>query len=59
MGLATHPTKGVDVALVYKHEKMDNGFINSAYSGYSSKLGTVPMTSGEVNEVGIWAQVAF
>ncbi len=59
VGLATHPTKGVDVALVYKHEKMDNGFINTAYTGYSSKLGTVPMTSGEVNEVGIWAQVAF
>ncbi len=59
VGLATHPTKGVDVALVYKHEKMDGGFINTAYSGFSSKLGTVPMTSGEVNEVGIWAQVAF
>ncbi len=59
VGLATHPTKGVDVALVYKHEKMDGGFINTAYSGFSSKLGTVPMTSGQVNEVGIWAQVAF
>lgn len=59
VGLATHPTKGVDVALVYKHEKMDNGFINTAYTGFSSKLGTAPMTSGEVNEVGIWAQVAF
>jgi hypothetical protein len=59
VGLATHPTKGVDVALVYKHEKMANGFINTSYSGYSSKLGTVSMTSGEVNEIGVRAQVAF
>ena len=29
VGLATHPIKGVDVALVYKHEKMDGGLINS------------------------------
>jgi len=59
VGLATHPTKGVDVALVYKHEKMDDGFINTAYTGFSSKLGTASMTSGEVNEVGVFAQVAF
>jgi hypothetical protein len=59
VGLVTHPTKKIDVALVYKHEKMDNGLINSQYSGYSSKLGTAPMTSGEVNEVGIWTQVSF
>lgn len=59
VGLATHPIKGVDVALVYKHEKMDNGLINSQYSGFNKTLGTVPMTSGEINEVGVWAQVAF
>ncbi|HVS76613.1 MAG TPA: hypothetical protein VHE11_06735 [Steroidobacteraceae bacterium] len=59
VGFATHPTKGVDVALVYKHEKMDNGFINSSYGGFSKTLGAVPMTRGEVNEVGIWGQVAF
>ena len=59
VGLATHPTKGVDVSLVYKREKMDNGLINSQYSGFNKTLGTAPMTSGEVNEVGIWAQVAF
>ena len=47
------------MALVYKHEKMDNGLINSQYSGFASKLATAPMTSGEVNEVGVWAQVAF
>lgn len=59
VGLATHPTKGVDVSLVYKHEKMDNGLINSQYGGFSKTFGTAPMTSGEINEVGIWAQVAF
>jgi hypothetical protein len=59
VGLATHPTKHVDVALAYKRERMDGGFINTAYSGFSSRLATAPMTSGEVNEVGIWAQVAF
>lgn len=59
VGLATHPTKGVDVSLVYKHEKMDGGFINTAYTGFNKTLGTAPMTKGEVNEVGIFAQVAF
>ena len=59
VGFATHPTKGVDVALVYKHEKLDDGFINTAYSGFNRTLGTVTMTKGEVNEVGVWAQVAF
>ena len=59
VGLATHPTKGVDVSLVYKHEKMDNGLINSQFGGFSKTLGTAPMSSGEINEVGIWAQVAF
>jgi hypothetical protein len=59
VGLAAHATSKIDLSLVYKHEKMDNGFINSAYTGFSSKLGTVAMTSGEVNEVGVFAQVAF
>jgi hypothetical protein len=59
VGLAAHATSKIDVSLVYKHEKMDNGFINTAYTGFSSKLGTVAMTRGEVNEVGIFAQVAF
>jgi len=59
VGLAAHATSKVDVSLVYKHEKMDNGLINSQYSGFSSKIGTVPMTSGKVDEIGIFAQVAF
>ena len=59
VGVAAHATSKIDVALVYKHEKMDNGLINSQYSGFSSKLGTVAMTSGEVNEIGIFTQVAF
>ena len=59
VGLATHPTKGVDVSFVYKHEKMDNGLVNDSYSGFSKTLGTAPMTKGEINEFGVWAQVAF
>ena len=59
VGLAAHATSKIDVSLVYKHEKMDNGFINTAYTGFSSKLGTVAMTSGEVNEIGIFTQVAW
>lgn len=59
VGFATHPVKGIDVALVYKHEKMDGGFINDQYSGFNKTLGTIPMTKGEVNEVGVWAQIAF
>jgi hypothetical protein len=59
VGLAAHATSKIDVSLVYKHEKMDNGFINTAYTGYSAKLGTVAMSSGEVNEIGIFTQVAW
>lgn len=58
-GLATHLTTGVDVALVYKHERMEGGLVNSAYSGFSRTLGIVPMAGAEVSELGIWARAAF
>ena len=54
VGFAVHPRKDVDVALVYKHEKVNGGgFVNTSYG----KLGG--LTEGKVDEVGIWTQVVF
>jgi hypothetical protein len=54
VGVDMKPIKNVDVALVYKHEKVDGGgFINTSYG----KIGGT--TDGKVDEIGIWTQVAF
>jgi predicted porin len=53
VGVAARPLKGVDVALVYKYEKVENGVINTS----NGKIGGVG--DGKYNEIGVWAQVAF
>jgi len=30
LGLVSHPRKNVDVALAYKYEKVDNGFVTTS-----------------------------
>ncbi|MGH8288716.1 MAG: porin [Steroidobacteraceae bacterium] len=57
IGAVTHPVKNVDVALVYKHEKMDGG--SSATATFSTTNGGFNELDGTYDEVGIWAQVAF
>lgn len=53
-GVSVQPIKQLAFALAYKHEKVDGGgFINTAYGNLG---GTV---DGTVNEVGLWALVAF
>lgn len=53
-GVAMHPRKDVDLALVYKHETVDGGGFVPTTNGTIG--GTI---SGTYNEVGLWAQVAF
>ena len=58
VGLAAHPIKNVDVALVYKHEKVDGGA--SATATFATTNGSAfSEIDGKYDEVGIWTQVAF
>lgn len=62
VGLQYQPNKAVNVALAYKHEKVDSGIGGTA--GYlATSEGSIgsstPHSSGKYNEVGVWAQYAF
>ena len=57
VGLEAHPIKNVDVALVYKHEKMEGGLATSSYS--TTNGSAFSEADGKYDEVGIWTQVSF
>ena len=61
VGLEAHPynmyKKNIDVALVYKHEKMDGGPTGSTFS--TANGSAFNEADGKYDEVGIWAQVNF
>jgi hypothetical protein len=57
VGLESHPLKNVDVALVYKHEKMDGGPDTDSFS--TTNGSAFNEANGTYNEVGIWTQVSF
>jgi hypothetical protein len=53
-GLVVHPRKNVDLALVYKHDKVDGGgFVNTS----NGNIGGAD--EGKYDEIGIWGQMAF
>jgi hypothetical protein len=53
-GIVTHPRKNVDLALVYKHDKVDGGgFVNTS----NGNIGGV--NEGKYDEIGIFGQMAF
>ena len=54
VGLVTHPRKNIDVAFVYKNEKVDGGGVVGTSNGNIGGL-----VDGKYDEVGVWAQVAF
>ena len=54
VGVAAHPRKNIDVAFVYKHEKVDGGgTINTSNGNFGG------LVEGKYDEVGVWTQVAF
>ena len=53
-GVAVQPIRNLDFALAYKHEKVDGGgLVNTAYGKLGGRI------AGTVNELGLWALVAF
>ena len=53
LGVAFRPIDKLDIALVYKQDKVDNG-------SYKTSNGTLGGAStGKHNEIGVWAQVQF
>jgi hypothetical protein len=57
LGVVTHPIKNVDVALVYKHEKIDGGPTTATFS--TTDGSAFNEADGKYDEIGLWAQVAF
>jgi hypothetical protein len=53
-GVAFHPRKNIDFALVYKHDKVHGGGTVSTSNG---TIGGVD--EGKYDEVGVWGQVVF
>ena len=54
VGVVNHPRKNIDLAFVYKHEKVDGGGIVSTSNGNIGGL-----IEGKYDEFGVWGQVAF
>lgn len=54
VGLVNHPRKNIDLALVYKNDKVDGGGVVATSNG---NIGGV--RDGKYDEVGVWAQVQF
>jgi hypothetical protein len=67
VGVAYKPTKALDLALVYKDEKVDDGTVsvsagdaNSSYTiGGTGVAGTGTTTGGKFDEIGVYAQYNF
>jgi hypothetical protein len=54
LGIALHPRKNVDFAIVYKDEKVDGGVANTG----NGVIGA-PNGHGKYEEIGLWALVNF
>jgi hypothetical protein len=53
LGVVFQPIPKLDIAVVYKQDKVENGF-------FSTSNGTIGGTdSGKYSEIGVWAQVQF
>ena len=56
VGVAFRPRKGLDLALVYKNERVDDGSISTSNGTVG---GVNALTGGRYGEVGIWSQLSF
>ncbi len=54
VGLAFKPRKNVDLALVYKNDKVDNGPYATSNATFAADTIT-----GKFSEIGVWAQVSY
>jgi len=62
LGVGFKPTKGVDLGVVYKHEKVDDGVVSIGSADANSSYaigGTSPTTGGKFDEIGLYAQYLF
>lgn len=58
IGVSYSPTKIVDFALVYKYDKVDDGYVNTDYSGISNSSATTGF-EGKASEIGLWGRVRW
>lgn len=58
VGVSYSPTKIVDFALVYKHDRGTDGDISTS-NGLIGGLTDLPGSNGTYNEVGLWGQVRW
>ncbi|MEO8307944.1 MAG: hypothetical protein ABI616_07880 [Pseudomonadota bacterium] len=61
VGMAMHPRKNVDVALVYKDEKVSGGGGTAATGFINTSNGNIGglVSGGKYQEIGVWAQIKF
>jgi len=62
LGVGCKPSKGIDLGVVYKHEKVADGVISVAGADANSSYtigGTSASTGGKFNEIGLFAQYLF
>ena len=54
-GVVAHARKNIDIALVYKHERVDGGgFVNTSNGNFGGVA-----AGGKYDEVGVWTQFGF
>jgi hypothetical protein len=60
LGLGYTPTKGVDLSLVYKHDKVDDGTFSTSNGtiGNSTTIAAGP-NNGTYDEIGLFAQLKY
>ena len=62
LGVGFKPTKGVDLGVVYKHEKVEDGALSIGSADANSSYtigGTSPTNGGKFEEIGLYAQYLF
>ena len=62
LGVGFKPTKGIDLAVVYKHEKVEDGVVSVSGADANSSYtigGTSPTSGGKFDEIGLYAQYLF
>lgn len=59
VGLQYTPIKPLQVSLVYKYEKIDQGGVGSSYNATNMKASGNPNDNAKYNEIGVFAQYVF